>query len=67
LVALAQAPYEEVTDRFVRWSSETDPPVRRVGDAWSVTSKEDAWSLLVFVVPIAAGAPPTNRAIESTA
>lgn len=64
MVALAQAPYE---DRFVRWSSETDPPGRRVGDAWSVTSKEVAWSLLFFVVPIAAGAPPTNRAIESTA
>lgn len=46
VAALAQVPYEEVTDRFIRWSSEPDPPVRRVGDAWSVTSKEDAWSLL---------------------
>jgi hypothetical protein len=28
------------------WANEPDPPVRRVGDAWMLVSKEDAWSLL---------------------
>ena len=44
--AIAKAPYEEVGRTAVRWSNESDPPVRRVGDAWFVVSKEDAWSLL---------------------
>lgn len=43
---LAQVPYEQVTEILVRWSNEADPPIRRVGDAWFVVSKEDAWSLL---------------------
>lgn len=46
LAALAQATYEEVGSTAVRWSNESDPPVRRVGQAWFVVSKEDAWALL---------------------
>jgi hypothetical protein len=46
IAALAQAPYRELTTILVRWSNETDPPVRRVGDAWFLVSREDAWLLL---------------------
>ncbi len=46
LATLAQAPYEELSETLVRWSNESDPPVRRIGDAWFVVSKEDAWLLL---------------------
>ena len=33
-------------EHCTRWSSEPDPPVRRVGDTWMLLSKEDAWQLL---------------------
>jgi hypothetical protein len=46
IATLAQTSYEEVNRTLVRWSSESDPPVRRVGDAWFIVSKEDAWPLL---------------------
>jgi len=46
LAALAQLSYEDFSGTLVRWANETDPPVRRVGAAWFVVSKEDAWSLL---------------------
>lgn len=46
LAALAQSSYEDVSRILVRWSNEADPPVRRVGDAWYIVSKEDAWALL---------------------
>jgi len=44
--ALARTPYEEFQSNLVRWSKESDPPVRYLGDAWYLASKEDAWSLL---------------------
>lgn len=50
LGTLAQAPYEQFAEALVRWSNESDPPVRRVGDAWCIVSKEDAWSLLARYV-----------------
>ena len=50
LATLAQAPYEEFSETLVRWSNESDAPVRRIGDAWFVISKEDAWSLLARYV-----------------
>jgi hypothetical protein len=50
LAALCQVPYEELGESLVRWSNESDPPVRRIGDAWFVVSKEDAWSLLARYV-----------------
>jgi hypothetical protein len=46
LSTLAQMPYETMVEALVRWSHEADPPVRRVGDAWYIVSKEDAWCLL---------------------
>jgi transposase len=46
LSTLAQAPYDEVARLLVRWSNESDPPVRRLGSVWMVVSSEDAWALL---------------------
>ncbi|MCG8348296.1 MAG: hypothetical protein MI924_11020 [Chloroflexales bacterium] len=43
---LARMPYEDVSVHLVRWAHEPDPPVRRIGDTWLLTSKEDAWTLL---------------------
>ena len=44
--ALAQVPYEDFILILQRWSLESDPPIRHVGDTWSVISKYDIWSLL---------------------
>ncbi len=38
--------YEELQRRLVSWSERPDPPLRRVGETWYVTSSEDAWQLL---------------------
>lgn len=43
---LARKSYEEVDGALARWSNESDPPARRVGDLWLLVSKEDAWDLL---------------------
>jgi hypothetical protein len=43
---LSRATYEEVRDRLIAWAQDTDPPVRRRGDAWYIVSKRDAWTLL---------------------
>jgi hypothetical protein len=43
---LSRGPYPEFTELLVRWSSESDPPARRTGDAWYLVSKRDSWSLL---------------------
>jgi hypothetical protein len=38
--------YAELERELLRWSRESDAPVRRVGDRWLIVSKEDAWPLL---------------------
>jgi hypothetical protein len=43
---IARISYESVNDTFVRWANEPDPPLRRVGNAWLISSKEDSWLLL---------------------
>ena len=43
---IAQIEYETVNDILVRWSNESDSPVRQLGNVWMIASKEDAWSLL---------------------
>lgn len=43
---LARKSYGEVDGALARWSNESDPPARRVGDLWLLVSKEDAWGLL---------------------
>ncbi|WCK53439.1 hypothetical protein PP175_19110 [Aneurinibacillus sp. Ricciae_BoGa-3] len=49
---LANNSYEEISETLVRWSNESDPPVRRIGTSWYIISKEDAWSQLVrYVTP----------------
>lgn len=48
---LAGRSYAEVSDALLRWSNEPDPPTRRIGDTWVVTSREDSWSQLArFVI-----------------
>lgn len=46
LATLARVPYQEVSGIAVRWSNESDPPARHIGDTWFIVSREDAWSLL---------------------
>lgn len=46
VATLAKKPYGDVESDLARWSNESDPPVRKVGDAWLIASKEDAWGLL---------------------
>lgn len=52
LIELAQSSYDDLTELLVRWANESDPPIRRIGHAWYIISKEDAWSLLIrYVTP----------------
>ncbi len=44
--ALTGRPYTDVAKSLVRYTTVSDPPLRRVGTVWFVTSKEDAWRLL---------------------
>lgn len=46
VASLARKSYGEVDGVLARWSNESDPPARRVGDLWLLVSKEDAWDLL---------------------
>lgn len=46
MAALAKAEYASLSQLLERWRHEVDPPIRKVGDAWYLTSKEDAWGLL---------------------
>lgn len=38
--------YEALAEHLVRWSNETDAPVRHIGSTWFIVSKEDSWPLL---------------------
>ncbi len=44
--ALAGAPYGETQSLVTRWASESDPPVRCIGEMRLLTSQQDAWMLL---------------------
>ena len=46
IASLANAEYASLGPLLKRWEQEVDPPLGKVGDAWYVTSKEDAWGLL---------------------
>lgn len=49
---IVDRPYSDLREDFIRWSNESDPPLRLVRDTWLVSSKEDAWSLLSrYVTP----------------
>lgn len=43
---LAEQEYDRVAEYLNLWAYEDDPPVRRIGDAWLLTAREDAWQLL---------------------
>lgn len=43
---LARDNYDRVSEQYVRWANEDDPPVRCTGTTWYLNSEEDAWSLL---------------------
>jgi hypothetical protein len=45
LSSLANRPYDEVAETMTYWLNQPDPPVRRVGNLWFVTAKDDAWLL----------------------
>ena len=45
LSQMSDKPYEALSENFTAWSLLPDPPVRRVGTLWYITSKEDAWQL----------------------
>jgi len=50
IAQLMGKPYEEVSQVLMRWANESDPPIRRTGNVWVVVSKEDAWSLLSYML-----------------
>lgn len=39
-------PYAQLERDLVRWSRESDAPLRHIGDRWILVSKEDCWPLL---------------------
>ena len=46
IAALSGVSYDDVVTILRRWANESDAPVRKVGDAWYLVSREDAWPLL---------------------
>lgn len=46
LAKLARTTYEQVNNNIAKWANVSDPPIRRIGDTWMLTSSEDAWALL---------------------
>jgi hypothetical protein len=46
LSRLAGRPYADVERDVIRLSTEEDPPLRRTGGVWMLTSKEDTWGLV---------------------
>jgi excisionase family DNA binding protein len=45
VASLAHRPYEDVVAALTRWQVHPDAPVRKVGNLWFITSKEDTWML----------------------
>jgi hypothetical protein len=43
---ISDMPYGTFVAQLRPWSTETDPPVRNIGDKWLIVSKEDSWPLL---------------------
>ena len=43
---LAGCPYQQYRELLVRWSRESDPPIRLIDDKWTIFEKREAWSLL---------------------
>lgn len=52
LASLAKRPYDDLIEVLARWQTLPDSPVRKLGNLWFITSKEDAWDLtLRFLSP----------------
>lgn len=49
--AVTGCPYSDVERQATAWSLTDDPPVRRLGTTWSVSSKEDLWLLVGRLLP----------------
>lgn len=49
LATLARMPYDEASRALTPFLIVPDPPLRRDGDAWLVSSKEDTWDLLAAI------------------
>src|SRR6266545_4092941 len=46
VAGLAGVAYADYRKLLLRWSNEPDPPVRQIGNLWTVVAKDDAWALL---------------------
>jgi hypothetical protein len=46
LEQLSDRSYQEIQTHLVRWAKESDAPIRKVGDVWTIASPEDAWRLI---------------------
>src|SRR5581483_4088107 len=46
IAALAGRPYEDVEADLIGYTQISDPPIRKAGTVWFLTSKEDEWRLL---------------------
>jgi hypothetical protein len=64
VAALARRTYEELEPELMAWSALEDPPVRRLGTAWHVTSRRDAWDLLHGFLAATALGTFRERAVE---
>lgn len=47
---LSGRPYPEVEQSVVQLAQENDPPLRRTGGVWMVTSREDSWALVAPLI-----------------
>lgn len=47
IAKLAGREYEAVSRTATRWRTQTDAPVRRIGETWRLTAPIDAWSRMV--------------------
>lgn len=47
IAKLAGCEYEAISRTVTRWRSETDAPVRRIGETWRLTAPLDSWSRMV--------------------
>lgn len=49
---LANKPYTEVESDLTQWINSSDPPIRKIGNAWQVVSRNVAWHFLSgFIIP----------------
>ena len=62
ITTLSGRPYEDVEADLIGYAQISDPPVRRVGTIWFLTSREDAWRLLArFLTKQDSGKVSSNR------